>query len=435
MLIPAPVVSMLLSALSPIVFRPRGDQTCLPRGSVVTAFAAFLGADIEVLSKCPPENQTRLAAFGGALLVAVTSAAGSGAYVTGELGGNYLVSTLAGLLWGAFIYGVDRALLSETMRGGGLRLHLAVLRLVIGLATAGFIGQIVMMQVFDPDIAQILELEERSAKSEELGRVRARYASDRQPYLQQRARLEERRADAEGHAAAAAKEATDEVAGRGASGHYGVGPAYRAILRRAHDAKRDRDKVVEQIGFDLQLLEQNLKDLESREAAELREIKERPFMKAGLLRRKDALDHIVTQSKGAALLYWLMHLVLIALEATPTLLKSMARQDAYSTSVLHAENEHELDLEEATAQTKLRRDDAIRFAQVTRKRGELDIQSDFRARERELSYSEKFDELEHRAQFEIREQEIARQVAAAAERAKSKGPRSSKKPSTNDSKH
>ncbi|MGH0032390.1 MAG: DUF4407 domain-containing protein [Myxococcota bacterium] len=352
-------------------------------GPVTRLLWGCAGADAGVLARCPASDSVKFQGIGGVVLATAVLAFASGSYAfytvfepkTGTALGREIhlptvaMAVLAGLVWGAVIFNIDRFIVSSTGKGDGTgrvtlsELLQALPRLVMAVLLGVVISAPLEIRILKPEIDAQLELEQ----NEYLGRLNehteAKYQTAKEELRTKIAGAMERLDEREGYFERRRIEINGqrrllelEAEGATGSGVAGRGPAWRdkrdtldqMMVELERDRARDAEKAgsvqaeIEHWKAEIAAIDQRLADEKASNERQARHLD-------GLMKR----IHISHEIGGVV--PWIILLLLLAIETGPIFFKMMLVRGAYDYLV---ENEMRI----ATARAGVERDAQIYLA-------------------------------------------------------------------------
>jgi len=301
------------------------------------------GADENILRVCPYGEQTKYACLGGIVAATGVLAGIAGAYAFYTIfapktsGVNdptdpltAVIALLAGCVWGAIIFNLDRYIVASTGKGDGTdqitskELSNALPRIVLGLIISITISKPLEIRIFKPEIDQALFGEIQELKLDNKKRVEALFVQKIASGEQEVGRLRTEIGQQDVIYRAAEKEATDESDGRGGSGRASLGPIFQRKKALADLEKSNLDRISAANQTAIESEEQKLAALRSEQDSELKKGEGSVLGVGGLLKRMQ-----IGHDKAGWLISLMITAVFAAIELTPIFFKLMIIRGPY----------------------------------------------------------------------------------------------------------
>lgn len=298
------------------------------------------GASHQLLEDTPSES-SKYAGIGATIFFTGVFAALAGVYAMYSVFDSYWIATLAGLIWGAMIFNLDRYIVSSMRKREQTidELKIALPRFILAVLIALVISKPLELKIFEKEINKELvtmQLEDRQLK-EDL--VKLKYTQEREMLMGEIAALKLEVDKKTLVRDSLRLRAQVEADGTGGTMRRNAGPIY-AIK------KSDADKVEAELE---QLTARNL-GLTSQKQARIDEI-ERSITSeiqaieagalGGLAARLDALSRLTAKSSAVWMANWFIILLFIAIESAPVLVKLMSPTGPYDYALESVEYKHQ----------------------------------------------------------------------------------------------
>jgi hypothetical protein len=286
------------------------------------------GANKQLLDDCPTEA-SKYVGIGATVFFTGVFAALAGTYAMYTVFDSIWVATLAGLVWGAMIFNLDRYIVSS-MRKKDTSLEefkIAAPRIVLALLIALVISKPLELKIFEKEIGQELvsmQLENQQIKE---SLVRDKYGSELASLASDINALKSEIVQKASVRDSLRHRAQVEADGTGGTQRRNAGPIYKI-------KKADAD----QVELELRELTASNNQIINEKQARVLEINEQQKTEiagltvtdnSGLAGRLDALQRMTKKSSAIWLANWFIILLFIAIESAPVLVKLLSPKGPY----------------------------------------------------------------------------------------------------------
>lgn len=236
-----------------------------------------------------------------------------------------------GLVWGAFIFSLDRYIVSTMRKGVGWQREwgLAVPRLLIAVLLAAIISKPLELKIFQKEIENKLQQMDVAERTKLNADVDNQNAMQRAQLEADHARLTSEIEVARNRRNDQQKREQKELSGEGGSGRYGEGPAYKREKAATALFQKDYDKVEEK---NRPILTQKQQALDTLEAVTQRaKVEKRGKYKLndGLLGRIGALGRLMATDDALGRAGWALFFLFMLVETAPVLVKLLSPAGPY----------------------------------------------------------------------------------------------------------
>jgi len=299
------------------------------------------GGDPNILVHCPYADHVKFACLGGIVASTGVLAFMSSAYaffmIFSRPDGTildslfwFVVSVIAGGIWGLIIFNLDRYIVASTGKGDGTEkitrqeFTNAVPRMVLGIIIAVVISKPLELRIFQPEIDAALY----RVRQEEMTRNRAAIEKNYNPDLasidEQVKKLEDEITAQQEVAATAEREALAELDGSGGSRRALPGPIYQAKKQRADRERRTLADIQAQNGARITALEVGRQTKQQSLETELGNSTRAVAGISGFLARMKTAHEL-----AGPVVLWSITLLFVAIELTPIFFKLMLIKGPY----------------------------------------------------------------------------------------------------------
>ena len=313
------------------------------------------GADKNVLEHCPTPEMAKYEGIGGTVFFTGLFAMLSGGYALYFVfhAGEYaLLSAIGlGIIWGLFIFNLDRYIVSSMVKQGSFLsdLKLAIPRLMLAILLAIVISTPLELKLFETEInSQLLSIEEKK-EQELLEGIRKGNESLRDAIESLKQDVEVRRKELDTLRLELNKRkdirdkfdqiAQEEADGTGGTGTQGLKKIYELKKANADKAQKEVDELnqfiiqrknrfMEKEGL-LKSKEEELDSSEKNKAKNLKQEKEKIGKYDGLAARLEALGELTTANDFLWFAYLFITLLFFTIETAPIFVKIISNKGPY----------------------------------------------------------------------------------------------------------
>jgi hypothetical protein len=326
------------------------------------------GASLELLRKCPTENNKYIGIGATVLFTGIFAALAAG-YALFTVFDNWLPAAIFGLIWGAMIFNLDRYIVSSMKKEGNIwrEIRTAIPRIMLAVLLAFVISKPLELKMFESEINGELILMEQALFKKQEDTIKARFNPGIQLLNNEIEQLKSETVAKEQSRDQLREIAQQEADGTGGSMRRNLGPIYK--VKKA-DADRVDQELTKLKASNDSLIAGKIADIEMLRIAYTNEIEGLGREKYdGLAARIDALGNLTKKSQP---IYWANLFIIflfIAIETAPVFVKLIGSKGPYD-DLLHT-HEHGFDLYRIEQTTKKSHDTASRLNDhVAQKNGE-----------------------------------------------------------------
>nr|WP_293303307.1 DUF4407 domain-containing protein [Allomuricauda sp.] len=195
------------------------------------------GADTDLLSTCSNGEQNKYAGIGATVFFTAVMAFIASGYALYTVFDNIYTSLFFGLIWGLFIFNLDRYIVSTIKKRDHIKSELlqAAPRILLALIIAVVISKPLEMKIFEKEINQVLLEEKNSMTLANKEQLALQYTPKIEALQQEIAGLKSEIVQKETETNALYDTYISEAEGTAGTGLLGKGPVYQE-KREKHDA-------------------------------------------------------------------------------------------------------------------------------------------------------------------------------------------------------
>jgi hypothetical protein len=318
------------------------SQYAAPDPSWLTRFLwKASGGDPHILAHCPYADHVKFACLGGIVASTGVLAFMSSAYAFFTIFSRpdagvlntlfwFVVSVVAGGVWGLIIFNLDRYIVASTGKGDGTEkitrqeFTNAIPRMILGIIIAVVISKPLELRIFQPEIEAELYRVRQEAQTTNRAAIEKNYNPDLAAIDEQVRKLEAEIASQQEIAATAEHEALAELDGSGGSRRALPGPIYQAKRQRAEREQQILADLRTQNTAKITALLDNRRTRRDRLEVELANSTRAVAGISGFLARMTAAHRL-----AGPIVLWSITLLFVAIELTPIFFKLMLIKGPY----------------------------------------------------------------------------------------------------------
>lgn len=311
------------------------------------------GANRKILEDTPTEA-SKYVGIGATVFFTGIFAMLAGFYAFYSVFQNLWVAWIAGLVWGAMIFNLDRYIVSSMRKSNSSaqEFKMALPRIILAIMIAIVISKPLEMRIFDKEIEAEITLMEQEFEIEKESLIKSRFVPSIDSLHRDIARLKSEISQKTLSRDNLNIIAQLEADGTGGSLRRNAGPIYR--IKKA-DADRVDHELQELMATNNQLIGEKQSQISEVEKLMSQEIQSRKESSLnGLASRMEALSRITSSSSAIWIANWFIILLFVAIETAPVLVKLISNRGPYDYRLQTIEYNFKAENIEALARSNVR---------------------------------------------------------------------------------
>jgi hypothetical protein len=292
---------------------------------------------IEIIASTHPSEADRFTKIGGLILLIALYGAISGAFAINTINeNNYLISILGGILWGIYVFSIDRLMISM-MRSNW---KIGMIRIVM----AGFIALTISVPIelclFEKEInaqhqdnvlAAKTEVSSQASHGKEIDKINSEIKELEDKIFKQQKKRDQ-----------AHKEMVNEAEN---PNRPGTGPLYEQKRQNYLTQQKELDSIRKRYESIINGNRKRIKQLLQDSEMQVNQNMSAKELSNGLLGRLECLSTLSKKYPSMFWGHWIIRILLMLIEISPVLVKMLAPESLYDKYLVNEEKRYQLQLD------------------------------------------------------------------------------------------
>lgn len=325
-------------------------------------FCRLAGSDLGILEEASHEISRHVGT--GAIILTTACFAGiSMGFAISTISGNLWFALGVAVLWGLAIFNLDRFIVASFKKNKNklTELKIALPRIILAILLGATISIPLELEVFNNEIEVEMKLMSTEFNTLNQQKQEDWYQAKLRPYQKEKKDLEIRNKELHDEIERfspriqqVAYQLADEMGGKGRTGKYGEGPVAKELRSQLEEARTNKQRVESAHALILAKNQERLIELNELISKIEKPKTDEEIQLAGISAQLDALHRLTAKNPYVAFAYWVLFLLLMAIETAPIFVKVFTPAGSYDNIL--ASREQRIHQVETHKNTKLEMD-------------------------------------------------------------------------------